>query len=930
MLDSWVILLVAAAYLSLLFAIAYYCDKRADAGRSLIANPYIYALSIAVYCTSWTFYGSVGRAASSGIDFLPIYLGPTLTFVLWGFVLLKIIRICKAHRITSIADFISSRYGKSARLSVLVTLIAVVGIVPYISLQLKAVSTSFNVLVQYPEVVMPPISSRVPVLADTAFLVALLMAMFAILFGTRHIDASEHHEGMVAAIAFESVVKLVAFLAVGIFVTFGLYDGFGDLFAAAAQAPQVAPLFTAEGGASYGQWMTLMILSMAAIICLPRQFQVSVVENVNEDHLKKAVWLFPLYLLAINIFVLPIAIGGLLHFPGGEVDADTFVLTVPMAEKREGLALFAFIGGLSAATGMVIVAAIALSTMVCNDLVMPALLRWRWLRLTARGDLSGLLLTIRRGSIILILMLAYAYYRFIGESAALVTIGLVSFAAAAQFAPAMIGGIFWKGGTCTGATIGLSLGFAVWIYTLLLPSFALSGWLPAEFIEAGAFGIALLKPYELFGLRGMDSLSHAVFWSMFVNIGGYVIGSLLSRQSAIERIQGALFVDVLTHSAAHGYSGAHGGSRFWRGSATVPDLRELLARFIGSRQADRALNNYARARGLNLSKQREADASLVSFVERLLAGAIGAASARVMVASVAKGEVVGLEEVMKILDETSQVIEYSHGLEQKSRELEATTAELRAANDRLKELDRLKDDFLSTVSHELRTPLTSIRSFSEILGDNPDLELQQREKFLNIIVKESERLTRLINEILDLAKMDAGRMDWQMADIDPRPAIEDALAASSGLFAERAIRLDVDFAGPLATVHADRDRLMQVIVNLLSNAVKFCDQANGHVIVAVESRHGRLHIRVTDNGPGVPPNDRQFIFEKFQESREKLADKPRGTGLGLAISRQIVEYFAGTIWVEDAPGHGAVFCFSIPDTSNVRAAVPVGQREEVL
>lgn len=924
MLASWVILLAAAAYLSLLFAIAYYGDKRADAGRSLIANPYIYALSIAVYATSWTFYGSVGRAASSGIDFLPIYLGPTLTFVLWGFVLQKIIRICKAHRITSIADFISSRYGKSTRLSVLVTLIAVVGILPYISLQLKAVSTSFNVLVQYPEVVMPPISSRVPVLADTAFLVALLMAMFAILFGTRHIDASEHHEGIVAAIAFESVVKLVAFLAVGIFVTYGVYDGFGDLFAAAARSPDITPLFTSDGGASYGQWMTLMLLSMAAIICLPRQFQVSVVENVNEDHLKKAVWLFPLYLLIINIFVLPIAIGGQLHFPGGGVDADTFVLTVPMAEKREGLALFAFIGGLSAATGMVIVAAIALSTMICNDLIMPALLRLRWLRLTARGDLSGLLLTIRRGSIIFVLMLSYAYYRFIGESASLVTIGLVSFAAAAQFAPAMIGGIFWKGGTRTGALIGLSLGFAVWIYTLLLPSFARSGWLPMEFVEVGAFGIALLKPHALFGLSGMDSLSHAVFWSMFVNIGGYVIGSLLSRQSAIERIQGVLFVDVFKHS------GAQGGSRFWRGSATVPDLRELLARFIGSRQADRALSNYAGARGLNLSKLSEADASLVSFVERLLAGAIGAASARVMVASVAKGEVVGLDEVMKILDETSQVIEYSHGLEQKSRELEATTAELRAANERLKELDRLKDDFLATVSHELRTPLTSIRSFSEILGDHPDLDLRQREKFLTIIVKESERLTRLINEILDLAKMEAGRMDWEMADIDPRPVIEDALAAASGLFADRSIRLDVDFANPLATIHADRDRLMQVIVNLLSNAVKFCDQTQGLVIVAAESRHGRLHLRVTDNGPGVPPNDRQLIFEKFQESREKLADKPRGTGLGLAISRQIVEYFGGSIWVEDAPGHGAAFCFSIPDGRNVRAPDPVDQREEVV
>ncbi len=923
MLASWSILVVALAYLCLLFAIAYYGDKRADAGRSIIGNPYIYALSMAVYCTSWTFYGSVGRAASGGMDFLPIYLGPTLTFVLWGFLLRKIIRICKAHRITSIADFISSRYGKSALLGGMVTLIAVLGITPYIALQLKAVSTSFNVLVQYPDVVMPPISSRVPVLKDTAFLVALLMAVFAILFGTRHIDASEHHEGMVAAIAFESIVKLVAFLAVGAYVTFGLYDGFGDLFATAARAPRISALFTSND-AGYGHWPTLILLSMAAIICLPRQFQVAVVENVNEDHLKKAVWLFPLYLLITNIFVLPIAIGGLLHFPDGSVDADTFVLTVPMAERMEGLALFAFIGGLSAATGMVIVAAIALSTMISNDLIMPVLLRLNWRGLAERGDLSGLLLSIRRGSIVMVLLLGYAYFRFIGESVALVTIGLVSFAAVAQFAPAMIGGMYWKGATRVGAILGLSLGFALWLYTLLLPLFARSGWLPIDFVEGGPFGIALLRPYALFGLDGMDNLSHAMFWSLAANIGGYVLGSILSRPGAIERIQGALFVDVSSHS------GAFGGTSFWRGSAAVTDLKALLARFIGAREADRVLGDYARRRGLNPGHPREADAALVSFVERLLAGSIGAASARVMVASVAKGEVVGIEEVMEILDETSQVIEYSHRLEQKSQELENTTQELRDANERLKELDEMKDDFISTVSHELRTPLTSIRSFSEILSDNPDLDAAERDRFLAIIVKETERLTRLINEILELAKMEAGRMDWHMIDTDPRDVIDEALAATSSLLAGREISLTLDADQWLPHVHADRDRLMQVIVNLIANAVKFCDDSRGEVSVLAGQLGGRFYLGVLDNGPGVPPDDRQIIFEKFQESSEPLADRPRGTGLGLAISRQIVEHFGGRIWVEDAPGRGAAFCFTLPISRVAPVSAPGMKSHEAL
>src|SRR2546425_2023731 len=350
MLNAPTIVVIALLYLCLLFAIAYYGDKRADRGQSIIGNPYIYALSIGVYATSWTFYGSVGRAASSGVGFLPIYIGPTLTFILGWYLIRKIIRISKVNRITSIADFIASRYGKSSNLGGLVTIIAVVGILPYISLQLKAISMSFSVLLGYPEIVMPAQSGSTPVLRDTALYVALIMAAFAILFGTRHIDASEHHEGMVAAIAFESVVKLLAFLAVGVFVTYGVYEGFGDLFSRAASSPDLAKLFTIDAGTGYTSWISLTVLAMLAIFVLPRQFQVLVVENVDERHVKKAVWLFPLYLLLINIFVLPIAFGGLLHFPRGSVDADTFVLALPMAERQQTIALLAFIGGVSPAT----------------------------------------------------------------------------------------------------------------------------------------------------------------------------------------------------------------------------------------------------------------------------------------------------------------------------------------------------------------------------------------------------------------------------------------------------------------------------------------------------------------------------------------------------------------------------------------------------
>src|SRR5689334_2524844 len=464
MLESWVVVLASFGYIGLLFAIAYYADKRAMAGRSVIANPVIYSLSLAVYATAWTFYGSVGRAASDGVGFLPIYIGPTLMILLWWFVLRKMIRVSKVNRITTLADFIASRYGKSALLGGLVTVIAVVGILPYISLQLKAVSTSFSILVQYPEIALPGQSGAPSMREDTALWVALILAAFTIVFGTRHLDAAEHHPGMVAAIAFESLVKLLAFLAVGVFVTFGMFNGFGDLFARAAAEPRLAamltPLESIAGG--YAGWVWLTILSMMAIMFLPRQFQVTVVENLDERHLNKAIWLFPLYMLAINVFVLPIAFGGLLRFPEGSVDADTFVLTLPMAEKREWLALLVFIGGLSAATGMVIVETIALSTMVCNDLVMPVLLRMRRLRLNQRADLTRLLLGIRRGAIVLILLLGYLYFKLAGEAYALVSIGLISFAAVAQFAPVVLGGIFWKGGTRAGALAGLGAGFALW------------------------------------------------------------------------------------------------------------------------------------------------------------------------------------------------------------------------------------------------------------------------------------------------------------------------------------------------------------------------------------------------------------------------------------------------------------------------------------
>jgi len=895
MISGWLLALLVSVYLAILFVIARIGDARADAGRSLL-GPSVYALSLAVYCTSWTFFGSVGRASSGGLSFLTIYLGPTL-MLLAGGVVLKMLRICKQQRITSIADFIASRYGKSHLLAGLVTVIAVLGIVPYIALQLKAVAAAL-------EVFFPSLAQGQGGLLDPTLLIAALLALFTILFGTRHLDATERHEGMVAAIAFESLVKLLAFVAVGAFVTWGMFDGFSDLFRRAAADPQLQQLLRPDP-AKAGNWLALILLSGLAIILLPRQFQVLVVENVDEGHLRRALWLFPLYLLLINIFVLPLALGGLLHF-GSQGNPDTFVLSLPLSQGAEALAILVFIGGLSAATGMVIVETIALSTMICNDLVMPGLLRSTWLQGKNQGLTAGWLLGVRRAAIALVLFLGYLYFRLAGEAYALVGIGLISFAAVAQFAPALFGGMYWKQGTRQGALAGLLAGFALWLYTLLLPSFARSGWIDAGFVSAGPWGIGWLRPQALFGLSGLDEITHALWWSLLFNLGLYLTVSLLGRRDALEAAQAERFVDVERASQALVAAG------LWRGKVAVEPLLALLERFIGGERARQRLSQYALSQGYSDPDVAPADAALVAFVERELAGAIGSASARVMIASLVDAEEPGLEEVLDILEEANQIRAYSRELETKQQALEQATAELRAANQRLRELDRMKDDFVSTVTHELRTPLTSIRALSEMLHDDPRIDLEQRRRFLGIIVTESERLTRLINQILDLAKLESGRAEWASEPVDVGEIVRAAMASLQALFDEKAVRLggELPLRGPV--VIADHDRLMQVLVNLLSNAVKFAPPTQGEVRVRLASNDYEVRVEVLDNGPGLTADECNVIFEKFRQGGDTMTAKPQGTGLGLPISRQIVEHFGGKLWVESKPGTGACFIFTVP------------------
>jgi Na+/proline symporter/nitrogen-specific signal transduction histidine kinase len=864
------LLATSLAYLLALFGVAAWADRRAAAGRSVIGNAWVYAASMGVYCSAWTYFGSVGRAASGGVWFLPIYLGPTLAMVLAWPVLRKMIRIARRYRITSIADFIASRYGKSRLLAGLVTLIALVGVVPYVALQLKAVAGGYALLTG-----AAPGPARQPWL-DSSLLLALVLAGFTIAFGTRHLDNTERHEGMVAAIATESIVKLLAFLAVGAFVTWSLFAGPADLFARALAVPGIGRMLRPDPAHpfAYEQWFALMLLAMFSVILLPRQFQVMVVENVDERHVRRAAWAFPAYLLLINLFVLPIAFGGLLFFGPGQADAETFVLSLPLASGARALALVAFIGGLSAATGMVVVEAIAVSTMVCNDLVLPALLR---LRAFAGRDFGGTLLGIRRAVIVGLLLLGWLYYRIAGEAYALVSIGLISFAAVAQFAPALLGGMFWKGGTRNGALAGLAAGALLWAYTLMLPSIAKSGWIDASFVHQGAFGLALLKPEALFGLAGMDNLTHALFWSLLANAGLYVGVSLVRPPGAAEAGQALLFVDVFEQSAEDRV--------FWRGRARVADLVALVSRFLGAQRADALFAGHARERdGVPL----QADPPLVQLAETQLAGAIGSASARVMVASVVDEEPLAPADVVRIVEEAS---------------------ELRQLNARLQSLDRLKDDFMSSVTHELRTPLTSIRALAELMRDDPQMETAQRQRFLGLVVAEAERLSRLVNQVLDLAKIESGSAEWRACEVDLGALLEQAVQTTAELFREHGAVVELHRPPAVPRLRADPDRLLQVLLNLLSNAAKFVPRGRGHVDVRLQLREGGLRVEVQDNGPGVAPGQEELVFERFRQGGA-LNARPQGTGLGLPISRRIVEHFGGHLWLR--PGPGACFGFDLP------------------
>ncbi|MCC5975378.1 MAG: sodium:solute symporter, partial [Rubellimicrobium sp.] len=836
-------------------------------------------------CTAWTFYGAVGYAARSGLEYLTIYLGPTLVMLGWWWGLRRLVRVGRRQRVTSIADLIASRYGKSTRLGVVVTLIAIAGITPYIALQLQSITMSFAAFAG-----QTGPGWNTGDMQQVALWSAAGLALFTILFGTRNLDANERHHGIVMAIAVEAVVKLVALLAVGVFVVWGIAGGIGPVMRQIDASP------IAEWNQSGGRWVGLTFLAAAAFVTLPRMFQVMVVENETEDHLATASWAFPLYVFLMSLFVVPIAVVGLAMMPAG-ANPDLFVLTIPMEAGQDGLAMLSFLGGFSSATSMVIVATIALATMVSNHIVVPL-----WLRVQAggsgiRGDVRAMVLLSRRLSIIGVLALGYVYFVLSGGGAALSAIGLIAFAGLAQILPAMVGGLFWRGATRVGAMAGLLTGFAIWLWTLFLPSFGEGAVIPLAVMEAGPFGIGWLRPRALFGILGLDPLMHAVLWSMLLNTGMFLLMSLVSFPTPLERLQGAQFVNALDHSA---------GARPWaRSAAEAEDLLTMAQRIIGAPEAQALFRREAEAQGKS-GWLPDVTPDFIARLERQLSGSVGAATAHAMVSQLAKGAAISVEDLIAVADEAAQIMEYSSQLEAKSAELERTARQLRDANEKLTQLSIQKDAFLSQISHELRTPMTSIRAFSEILGE-ADLGEDERIRYAAIIQTEAMRLTRLLDDLLDLSVLENGNVTLSRQSGNLAMLLDRAVTAAG--LREGGLRVIRRRSDEDLLLETDLDRLSQVFINIIANAQKYCDAEQPELRIELNRVSGVPVLDFIDNGSGIGPEDQQLIFEKFSRLTDHA--KAGGAGLGLAICREIMARLGGGISYLPAQG-GAAFRVTLP------------------
>ena len=1002
-------------YMACLFAIAFWGDRQTgEFGPRL--RVWVYSLSIAVWCTSWTFFGAVGMAAGQMWDFLPIYLGPTILFIFGWRLIARMLAISKQENITSIADFIASRYGKSQSLGVIVAALCLVSVLPYIALQLKSIVLGFNLLTGTG---VSLTGGDAGSSEETALIVTLLLALFTILFGTRSLDATEHHRGMMLAIAFESLVKLLAFIAVGVFVTFMLFGGVGELVERAANSPELQDYWQRDTLRMNLLFQTL--IAILAFLCLPRQFQVAVVENIQSGDLRVARWVFPGYLLLAGIFVLPISLAGQLHFGSG-MSADSYVINLPLMEGQPVLALLAFIGGASAATGMVIVAAIALSTMVSNDVVMPLLLRKRKQQERSYEEFRGWMLNLRRSAILIILLLAYVVYRLIGSAGSLANTGQIAFAAIAQLAPAMIGALFWKQANRTGVFAGLLVGISLWFYLLVMPLLnfiSQADWPLLQEVYGGAYGLPL------------DGITLGSIMALSCNFAVFVIVSMIRRTRVLEHWQASRFVSLDDDWDT-------GPSRAML-RVTVDDLLTLAARFIGEERARAGFERFAEAQGVELNTVQVADSNWISQTERLLAGVLGASSARVVVKAAIEGRDMHFEDVVRIVDEASEVLQFNRGLLQgaienitqgisvvdkelrlvawhqrylgmlqypeglitigrpiadlilcngrrglcgpgdpemhmekrvnwmrkgtahrserlfptgrvieiignpmpgggfvmsftditafreaeaglkeanesleqrvaeRTRELSELNQALIQAKAQTEQASQSKGRFLTAVSHDLMQPMNAARLFSAALGHQPNLpgEAQELVRHLDTSLRSAEDL---ISDLLDLSRLESGRITPEWSDFVLNELIEPLRIEFGALALEQGVDLRVHSSR--LRVRSDIRLLRRILQNFLTNAFRYA--GNSRVVLGMRRLPDAVRIEVWDQGPGIPRDKLQTIFQEFQRLDNHRTQAEKGLGLGLAIADGLCRVLGHELSVRSWPGRGSVFSVTVP------------------
>ncbi|MGY3996390.1 PAS domain-containing hybrid sensor histidine kinase/response regulator [Aeromonas veronii] len=1005
--QGWLLIGLSLTYLGLLFLIAFVADKHKR--HRLKGQPLLYSLSLAVYCTSWTFFGTVGQASESPWSPVPIYLGPMLVFLFGWRLMARLILVAKREHITSIADFIAARYGKSQRLAMVIALIAIMGILPYLVLQLKAIVTGLDLLMVNSGGISPTSNT-----SELALGVTLLLALFSILFGTRHLDATEHHRGMVVAIAFESVVKLLAFIAVGGFALWLILSKPGE-----AHEQVTRDFFAQVVAVSPGNLLELAIytvLAMCAVICLPRQFHVTVVENNQGQDLHWARWIFPLYLFVMGLFIWPLALAGK-QWVGADMASDTYVISLPMALGFDGMAMLAFLGGTSAATGMVIVCTIALAIMVSNDLVLPVLLRRFW-RQGRDERLVRLLLQVRRGAILLILLAAWGLYLWLGDLTSLSRIGYLSFGAVAQFAPALLLGLYWRHGNRKGVYLGLSLGVSLWFVTLLVESGLLAGSPLAE----------LLAPPDWPAFRELSLGAWCIFLSLLFNLLGYVAGSLLSRPAVSERLQAANFVGKPSRDTA----------ALYQARVSVKELEMLAARFVGSSRVKRAFGRFAGERGGTLAPQMQASAELIAHTERLLAGVFGTSSARLVLASALQGRNMQLEEIATIVDEASDVFRFNRGLLQgaiehigqgisvvdrelrlvawnrryielfhyppgliqagrpieeiirynaqqglcgpgdiedhvarrvafmkrgsahisarerpdgrviemqgnpmpaggfvmtftditpfrdaervlreanehlearvaeRTRELSELNRQLLLVNQQVERANQSKSRFLAAVSHDLTQPLNAAKLFtSSLLEMLPDAGEQARiARHIDDALGATEDL---ITDLLDISRLEAGKFKAKKLDFALRDLL-DNLKAEFGVLAQ-AGGIHFSVVESKHAVHSDVRLLRRVLQNFLTNAFRY--NPRGRVLLGCRRMGEKIRIEVWDNGPGIPQDKQEAIFDEFSRLDHSRTAKEQGLGLGLAIARGISQVLGHQLTLQSWPGKGSVFAVTL-------------------